>query len=642
MASQVEEVLKKYWGYQSFRPLQEEIIESVLAGQDTLALLPTGGGKSVCFQVPAMVNEGVCLVISPLIALMSDQVSQLKKRGINATAVNSALTNREIDHALDNAVYGNVKFLYVSPERLKTDMFLARLPKMKVALLAVDEAHCISEWGYDFRPAYRDIAEIRPLIPDVPVIALTATATPDVVEDISIRLDLKKPAVFRMSFERKNLIYVVQEEERKLNRILNIANRLKGSGIVYVTTRRETVRYAEYLRSGGVSSLPYHGGMTNVERSQTQYLWINNKARVIVATNAFGMGIDKPDVRFVVHPALPTSVEAYYQEAGRAGRDGNRSYAVVLTDDRDREELKRKIRDQIPNAKKVRQVYRALTNYFQLAVGSGTAEPMPFDLFEFSKRYRFKTVEALSALKILEYYEYLTLTDAVFSPSRLKFLVSAKAVYNFEIGHPKFEPLIRILLRSYEGLFDQPARINEYEISRRLRIPAEAIREKLRYLAQMRMVNYREQTELPYLSFPNGSIHPDSLLFSDGYIKKHALRLETKMESIINYSTNNVVCRSKQLTGYFGDRSAKNCGLCDVCLSNKKSLNSDDNLREIRLSIIGWLKERSLSLKELQSEKTYKPIDTLDTLRWMSEHDEIEIDGNNYVKLTNHDAMTTG
>ncbi len=642
MSTTIEDVLKKYWGYRSFRPLQEEIIKSVLAGQDTLALLPTGGGKSVCFQVPAMVNEGVCLVISPLIALMSDQVGQLKKRGINAVAVNSSLTNREIDVALDNAVYGDVKFLYVSPERLKTDMFLARLPKMKVALLAVDEAHCISEWGYDFRPAYRDIAEIRPLIPGVPVVALTATATPDVVEDITIRLEMKKPAVFRMSFERKNLIYVVQDEQRKLNRILNITNRLKGSGIVYVNTRRETLRYSEYLRSGGVSSLPYHGGMNNVERSQTQDLWINNKARVIVATNAFGMGIDKPDVRFVVHPALPSSVEAYYQEAGRAGRDGNRSYAVVLTDDRDREELRRKIQDQMPNSKKVRQVYRALTNYFQLAVGSAMTEPMPFDVVEFSKRYHFKTAEALSALKILEYYEYLTLTDAVFSPSRLKILVSVKAVYSFEIGHPKFEPLIRLLLRSYEGLFDQPVRINEYEISRRIRMPAEAIRDKLRYLAQMRMVNYREQTELPFLSFPRGSLHPDSLIFPGDYIKKHALRLETKMESMINYSTNTVVCRSKQLTGYFGDRSATNCGLCDVCLSKKKPLNPEENLREIRQSIIAWLKEKSLSLKELQSDKTYKPIDTLDTLRWMSEHDEIEIDGNNYVKLNTGNTLKTG
>ncbi len=629
----IKHILKKYWNYDDFRPLQEEIIRSVLGGRDTLALLPTGGGKSVCFQVPGMATEGLTVVISPLIALMSDQVEQLVRRGIKAVAVNSSMSAKEIDIVLDNAVYGDLKFLYVSPERLKTEVFLARLPKMNVGLLAVDEAHCISEWGHDFRPAYREIADIRPLIPEVPLIALTATATAEVVKDITERLEMKSPEIFRKSFERKNLIYVVQEEVNKLNRILRVAKNPGGSGIVYVNTRKDTIHYAEYLRSHGISALPYHGGMDNDERARTQAMWVEDKVRVITATNAFGMGIDKPNVRFVVHPMLPNSIEAYFQEAGRAGRDGERAYAVVLTDEQDRESLRRRMEEQMPDLKMVRRVYRAVTNYFGLATGSPLTDPQPFDVQGFAQRYKFKIVETIHALKILSNFEYLTLTDAVFSPSRLKFVVSPKEIYSFEIGYPTFEKLIQLLMRSYEGLFDQPISIDEFEIARRIKMPVEEVREKLRHLQKLRMVAYREQTDLPFLSIPNGSLHPDSLIFPGDYIKKRNKRLRSKMEAMIHYAVNDVVCRSIQLTAYFGDRATKDCGYCDVCLYRKRRILWNSHPTEAREAIISTLRSGSIRLEELREIQPDRIPETMEALRWMSDNEEVIIDGNNLVKL---------
>ncbi len=540
-----------------------------MAGRDTLALLPTGGGKSICFQVPAMAMEGVCIVISPLIALMNDQVQNLKKRGIPAIAINSSLSKTEIDHALDNAIYGNTKFIYLSPERLKSDIVLARLAKMKVSLIAVDEAHCISEWGHEFRPAYREIAEIRELLPQAPIIALTATATPDVELDIVEKLALREPQIFKKSFVRNNLIYVVAEETNKLSRMLNIIKKLGGSGIVYASTRKETLRQARLLRGNGISAIAYHGGMDYKARNEAQALWVANKAQVVVATNAFGMGIDKPDVRFVIHINLPPSVEAYFQEAGRGGRDGKTAYAIYLKDQYDVADLQQRVQAMIPEKIDIMRTYRALTNYFQLALGSKMGEPAPFDIKAFAKKYDLPAITTYHCLKILEYFEYISLTEAVFSPSKLQIRVGSQALYSFEVGHPKFENLLQLLLRSYEGLFDQYVRINENNIGVRLKLSAASVKEQLNYLQELRILRYEEQTDLPFISFPNERITPDALQLDKEYMRLREQRNRARMEAMVGYTANGLVCRSRQLVAYFGESKSTDCGRCDVCLRTK-------------------------------------------------------------------------
>jgi len=623
------DILKKYWGHQVFRPLQEDIVNSVLDGKDTLALLPTGGGKSVCFQVPAMAIEGVCIVVSPLIALMNDQVHNLRLRGISAIAINSSLSKREIDIALDNAVYGDLKFLYLSPERLKTDIVKVRIQKMKVSLLAIDEAHCISEWGHDFRPAYREIAEFRKLLPKIPVIALTATATTDVIADIIKQLDFKEPAIFKKSFARSNLIYVVQKEQNRLSRLNNIIKKLGGSGVVYVPTRRDTVNIAHLLRSNGIGAMPYHGGMEYKERSETQNLWIKNKAQVIVATNAFGMGIDKPDVRFVVHLHLPASIEAYFQEAGRAGRDGNRAYAIYLLEASDITSLQNRILGLIPEEKTIIQVYRALVNYLQLALGSSLIEAIPFDLSEFSKKYTFNPVAVYNSLKMLEYCEYLILSDAIHSPSKVQFLLKSKELYSFEVTQPRFERLIHLLLRSYEGMFEQPVRISENNIGSRLKIAAEKVKELLHQLHQMRVVQYQEQTDLPFIAFPKERLRPEGIILDREFINSQKNRLLSKMNAIIAYAENDLVCRSIQLVSYFGDKSAMPCGKCDVCIALKKQ-NIEENLFiEIKKDLENELTKKPALLNEMAVFRKYKEQDVLQVIRWMADNDQIFINMEN-------------
>jgi len=599
-----------------------------------LALLPTGGGKSICFQVPAMAKEGVCLVVSPLIALMRDQVQNLRKRGITAAALTSGQSPREIDITLDNAVHGGLKFLYLSPERLKTDLFLARLQKMKVSMVAIDEAHCISEWGHDFRPPYREIAEIRELLPPkIPFIALTATATADVVTDIAEKLKLQSPTIFKKSFARDNLAYVVQEENHKLNRMISAIKNLGGSGIVYVGTRRETMRQSHLLRANNIGALPYHGGMSGKERQDTQDLWISGKAQVVVATNAFGMGIDKPDVRFVIHLDLPAGLEAYFQEAGRAGRDGKKAYAVCLINENDRQALQERIQNQIPRKEDVLQVYRGLVNFYQLASGSMMLDNVPFDLKAFAKRYNLAPAKTLHCLKVLEYEERITLSDAVYNPSKVQFLLNTKELYSFEIGHPKFEPIIRVLLRSYEGLFDHPVRIDELALARRIKSNYGEVRKMIEYLAEMKVLTYQPHTDLPFIAFPKERPKVDELKLDEVRLKKHKQRLEDKMTAVLRYTENDVICRSRQLVAYFDDYTAKDCGQCDVCLAKKKAANLVGEDSSIYHILKKEIEAEPRSLSYLARLSGLKSNDVSNTLRWMSDNREIDINQENVVTL---------
>lgn len=599
-----------------------------------MALLPTGGGKSICFQVPAMAKEGVCLVVSPLIALMRDQVQNLRKRGITAAALTSGQSPREIDITLDNAVHGGLKFLYLSPERLKTDLFLARLQKMNVSMVAIDEAHCISEWGHDFRPPYREIAEIRELLPPkIPFIALTATATADVVTDIAEKLKLQSPAIFKKSFARDNLAYVVQEENHKLNRMISAIKNLGGSGIVYVGTRRETMRQSHLLRANNIGALPYHGGMSGKERQDTQDLWISGKAQVVVATNAFGMGIDKPDVRFVIHLDLPAGLEAYFQEAGRAGRDGKKAYAVCLINENDRQALQERIQNQIPRKEDVLQVYRGLVNFYQLASGSMMLDNVPFDLKAFAKRYNLAPAKTLHCLKVLEYEERITLSDAVYNPSKVQFLLNTKELYSFEIGHPKFEPIIRVLLRSYEGLFDHPVRIDELALARRIKSNYGEVRKMIEYLAEMKVLTYQPHTDLPFIAFPKERPKVDELKLDEVRLKKHKQRLEDKMTAVLRYTENDVICRSRQLVAYFDDYTAKDCGQCDVCLAKKKAANLVGEDSSIYHILKKEIEAEPRSLSYLARLSGLKSNDVSNTLRWMSDNREIDINQENVVTL---------
>lgn len=634
MEKETLHILKKYWGHHSFRPLQEEIIQSILNGKDTLALLPTGGGKSICFQVPAMVTEGVCLVVSPLIALMRDQVQNLRKRGITAASLTSAQSPREIDITLDNAVHGGLKFLYLSPERLKTDLFLARLKRMNVSMVAIDEAHCISEWGHDFRPPYREIAEIRELLPkNTPFIALTATATEEVVVDIIEKLELKNPATFKKSFVRDNLVYVVQQENQKLNRMIGAIKNLGGCGIVYVGTRRETVRQSHLLRANGIGALPYHGGMSIKERQETQDSWLSNKAQVVVSTNAFGMGIDKPDVRFVIHLDLPPGLEAYFQEAGRAGRDGKKAYAICLVNENDRDALRERVDSQIPKKEDVLQVYRALVNFLQLAAGSIMTENIPFDLKAFAKRYDLSPAKTLHCLKVLEYEERITLSDAVYNPSKVQFLQSAKELYSFEIGQPKFEPIIRVLLRSYEGLFDHPVRIDELAVARRIKSNYGEVRKMIEYLVEMKVLTYQPHTDLPFITFPKERPKVAQLALDEVRLKKHKKRLEDKMTAVLRYTENDVICRSRQLVAYFDDYTAEDCGLCDVCLAKKKEIKLVGESSIIYLTLKKEILAEPRSLTYLARLPGLRSGDVSTALRWMSDNREIDINHENLVTL---------
>lgn len=564
----IRKTLKEYWGYDNFRPAQEEIISSVLDGKDTLALLPTGGGKSICFQVPALYREGICIVISPLIALMKDQVANLVKRGVSAVAIYSGMKHQDIDRILDNCIYGKIKLLYVSPERLTTELMNVRLRQMPVSLIAVDEAHCISQWGYDFRPSYLKIAEIRTLLPQVPIIALTATATPEVVKDIQEKLSFKKENVLQKSFARSNLAYVVFQEEDKLRRMREILNSVPGSGIVYVRSRKRSQEIAIYLAKNKISAAYYHAGLDTERRTIIQEAWIANKVRIIVATNAFGMGIDKPDVRIVLHLALPESLEAYFQEAGRAGRDEKKAYAVLLHTAEDRKKLEHYYQTSFPPIAEIKRVYQSLAAYFQLAVGSGLGDSYDFDLTEFVEIYKLNIITTYSSLKILEQSEWLVLTESVFRPASIRFIINKEELYDYTLRNRKMEVIIKKILQNFQGAFNNDVTFFEGKLARILRMELPEIRKALEIMVQNAVIDYRPQREKPQLIFTQEIVSARNLLIDKKMYDFRKKRYYQKMKSAIAYAER-PVCRNQQLLSYFGE-TAKKCGICDVCLGRTK------------------------------------------------------------------------
>ncbi len=561
------QILVRYWGYSDFRPMQLEIIESVAGGKDTLGLMPTGGGKSIIFQVYSLSVKGICIVITPLIALMKDQVENLNKRGVKALAIHSGMSPAEIKITMDNAVWGDYKFLYISPERLNSEQFSERLGTMDVNLVVVDEAHCISQWGYDFRPSYLNIIQIRKVLPAIKILALTATATVKVADDIQEKLQFKQKNVLQVSFQRENLNYLVRTIENKTGYLLETLQKVKGSGIIYARSRRATLEIAEELKKNKISADFYHAGLSNAARSLKQDLWINGKTRVIVATNAFGMGIDKPDVRFVIHFAPPDSLEAYYQEAGRAGRDGKKSAAVLLFNNAEKTKLKKHVSVAFPEIASIKRVYQALCNYLQVAEGFGKNQIFEFGLQGFAQAFKFQQAMVFNSLKILQREGYIEFTEEVDSPSRVYFTVSRDDLYKFQVSNANIDGFIKLLLRSYSGLFTGFVIIDEELLSKRSGLSEEQVYEFLKHLRKSKIIDYVPRNRTPYIYFNKERIPIERLKISKESYDTRKKELGNRIDAVINYATGTTKCRSQMLLEYFGETDSAPCGNCDVCKS---------------------------------------------------------------------------
>ncbi len=618
------QILLKHWGYSSFRPLQEEIIQSILAGKDTLALLPTGGGKSICFQVPALTKDGLCLVISPLIALMKDQVDNLKKRKIQAAAIYSGMHKDEIDLVISNAKFGKTKLLYISPERLETPSMKDAISRMKINLLAVDEAHCISQWGYDFRPPYLQIARIRPFIPGVPVLALTATATPKVVRDIQQKLEFQSDNLFQQSFERQNLIYVVIKEENKLNRLLKIVEKVKGPGIIYVRNRRETKKIATFLTKNKIPADYYHAGLDPKTRDQKQQAWMQEEKRVIVATNAFGMGIDKPNVRFVVHLDVPDCIEAYFQEAGRGGRDLKRSYAVLLYEKADILDARHNLKKAYPDLNTIKDIYQALGNYCQLPIGSGMDESFEFEISGFSEQFNFQAVIVYSALRFMEKEGYVMLNEGMNNPSRIFIKANKENLYRFQVANESLDHFLKTLLRSYPGLFTDFVIIREAELAKRVTMKTEQVVKNLKFLAKQGILDYMPQRSKPAITYLQERLDPKNLHISPENYRIRLQEATKRLDAMVSYIESIHKCRSQSLLTYFGEINAKRCGKCDVCLErNKLSLNERE-FDEVINRIKPKLKEKPATLEEIVAAASPVHEDkVLLAIRWLLDNEKI-------------------
>lgn len=624
MESSIKEILHKYWGYSEFRPAQEQIISSVLAGRDTLALMPTGGGKSLTYQVPTMARKGVCIVVTPLIALMKDQVDRLRKLGISAVAIHSGMSYSKIDIALDNCVYGDVKFLYIAPERLATETFRLRVQRMNVSLLAVDEAHCISQWGYDFRPSYLRIAEVRKMLPEVPILALTASATDMVTKDIMKHLGFKEEHIIRSSFARPNLSYAVRHTDDKNEQLLRIVNNVTGSGIVYMQSREGCEQVATFLQENGISASYYHAGLPHAEREIRQEEWTSGKTRIVVATNAFGMGIDKADVRFVVHYTMSDSLESYYQEAGRAGRDGKRSYAVMLVASNDSSRISKHFSDEFPPLEQIKLIYEKVCDYVQVAVGDGLYASYIFNIHDFCRREHIHISRVRAALKLLQQNNYLTLTEEVDNPARIIFTTGRDDLYKIRVSQDELDNIIRVILRLYDGVFTEFRSIDEKQIAAISGYTIDKVRELLKRMWQMRIIRYIPANTTPILFFNEERLPTNDLYISpESYT--HRLRLtQERFENVLRYIGNEQNCRSVMMQNYFGDTDTTVCGVCDICINKKKEINNKSNSLEDK--VLTLIREQNLTSRELCRLIKHDPQEIASAVEKLKAEDKIYAD----------------
>lgn len=617
-----KQLLIRYWGYPNFRPLQLDIINSVADGNDTLGLMPTGGGKSITFQVYSLSQKGICIVVTPLIALMKDQVENLNRKGIKALAVHSGMSPREIRLTLDNAVWGDYKFLYVSPERLSSERFRERLEQMKVNLVTVDEAHCISQWGYDFRPSYLNIIQLRKILLNVKFLALTATATVKVANDIQDKLGFEKKNILRMSFERENLSYLVRGMENKIGYLLDTIRKVKGSGIIYVRSRKATQEISEELRSNNISADFYHAGLSHYARSHKQDSWLEGKTRVIVATNAFGMGIDKPNVRFVIHIQPPDSLEAYYQEAGRAGRDGKKSAAVLLFNNTDTTKLKRHVSVAFPEIANIKRIYDALCNYLQIAEGFGKSRVLEFHVQSFAQAFKFQQAMVYNSLKILQREGYLEFTEEVDSPSRVYFTVSRDELYKFQVANANFDGFVKLILRSYTGLFTGYVTIDEELLAKRAGLDQEQVYNYLKHLRKSKVIDYVPKNRTPFIYFLKERINVERLKISKESYDLRKKDLGNRIESVIEYATSSTKCRSQILLEYFGETDAAQCGICDVCKSlgvlELSSFEFESIGKEIKKVLASPISYESLLLKLKGDQHKMRRV-----IKWLLDNNKI-------------------
>ena len=628
-----KEILLKYWGHSSFREKQEDIINNIIEGKDTLALLPTGGGKSICFQIPSLMQEGICIVISPLISLMKDQVENIKKRGIKAVAITSEMRYKEIDIALTNCIFGGYKFLYLSPEKLQNDLVKSKISEMNVNLIAVDEAHCISEWGHNFRPSYRNISELRLIHPKASLLALTATATSEVVTDIQHNLEFKEKNLIQSSFTRKNLSYIVIKEEDKKKKLVSILNKINGSAIVYVKSRKECQHTCKLLTENNISANFYHAGVSMEERNKRQSSWKNSETRVMVATNAFGMGIDKSDVRIVIHTHIPSTTESYFQETGRAGRDEKEAYAVLLYNNSDEKYLKEFVELHFPTIAEIKDCYQNLANYFHLAIHNGEEENFDFDLGEFSGKYKINSLKSYNILKYLEKENYLKLSNVYNNYSKIHIKTNSNELYDFQMANSYFDPYIKLLLRSYSGLFDDFVNINESTIAVRLNTTESNINDILIRLEKLEILQYSPKKHVTQITYIQNRVENKYLNISEDKLQDRKNLELKRMNFILNYCNQTTNCRTKILLHYFGEEQTVNCGKCDICRERNKLELSDNEFESIRKKVLKITLQNTSSISDIcKIIKNVNEDKVLKVITFLMENNELKTEGNKILR----------